>query len=52
MYKVALKRLVYPIIILGITIAIILLLLGAKKLNDKVPSRGTFVYTQEFYKIS
>ncbi|MBZ4644681.1 MAG: hypothetical protein PWR27_1255 [Petroclostridium sp.] len=49
MYRVTLKKAVYPIIILTILIGVAFWVLSVKKMNDKIPSRGVFVYSKEFY---
>ncbi len=49
MKKKSFKKLIYLIFIVSvILIAITLWVLGASNINDKTPSRGVFVYTNEY----
>ncbi|MDK2801036.1 MAG: hypothetical protein PWP27_1135 [Clostridiales bacterium] len=51
MHKIALKKVLYPLLILTVLIGMAFWVLSTKKMNDKIPSRGVFVYSKEFHNI-
>ncbi|WHH60446.1 hypothetical protein [Petroclostridium sp. X23] len=49
MNRVAVKKVIYPVLITALLAGITYWLLNVRKMNDKIPTRGIFVYSKEFY---
>ncbi|MGE4284127.1 MAG: hypothetical protein AB7G87_10445 [Clostridia bacterium] len=49
MVKVGVRRFVYPVLVAALLIGVAYWVLNVRKINDKIPARGVFVYSKEFY---
>jgi len=49
MDKAVLKKVVVPVVLLTCLLVLILWILSSTRMDEKIPSKGVFVYSKEFY---